>query len=213
MSFFTDTFEGDNGTTLSTYDADWVLVAGTAWADIQSDACNRSAYQDWAAYRYEGVAPPSADYDCECTVAIGGSGDASTGPMVRVDASGNGYLLRCTASEWRLVIVASGGPADYIGAAYDVSGVSADDPSEQPVTARIEVDGTTVNGYINGAETPNITGTDSTHSAAGYPGIGQWGADTGATLDTLVASSPDESEASAAGGGAYYQHYYLSVVT
>src|SRR5262245_39276835 len=183
MPFFTDNFTDTDAVLLDAHTPDtgtsWTKVwssAANAEAEISSNQCrskgslnNGSIYTADASY-------PSADYDITCTmVGLVAVNDRPIYLMVRVQDQENMYAVRLetTASESSLYKKVSG--------TWTAVGSLFTKPANGSVI-KLEIIGTTLKFYDDGAELASATVTD--HSAAGKAGIGfGGGAELVATTD------------------------------
>jgi len=85
---------------LDVFDSDWVRVYGAGRIIVRGGAVNRLEGESLAItdYRYTGDGAPTGDQLIRMRIHTGTSAEEHFQPMVRVDASGNGYL-----ATWRPV--------------------------------------------------------------------------------------------------------------
>ena len=103
-------------------------------------------------------------------------GSASAGPVVRSDSAGNRfYLWRNDGSTWQLYVNNAGSVYRH-RSAYSAAAAPGD-------VARVEANGTTIKGYVNGVE--RASATDSTITTGKYVGLRIY-ASAGARFDDFA---------------------------
>lgn len=162
MTARSDTFDRADSTSLG---SDWAEDSGN-WAIVSNNVSNGTTGNVYRKLRWVGAALDSNDYSVAGTYRSGSS-SLGIGPAARCVAS-------ATVSYYALIIF--GGDAAYL--VYINAGAETVLDSGSAITAstnyelRIEVEGTTIRGYVNG-----VLDLEATHSAlsSGSPGIAGYG--------------------------------------
>ncbi|MCB0134251.1 MAG: hypothetical protein KDD75_03985, partial [Caldilineaceae bacterium] len=145
--------------------SDWAEDSGN-WAIVSNNVRNNTTGSSYRKLRWVGAALDSNNYSVSGTYRSG-SASFGIGPAARCVAS-------ATVSYYALIIF--GGDAAYL--VYINAGAETVLDTGSAITAstnydlRIEVDGTTIRGYVNG-----VLDLEATHSAlsSGSPGIAGYG--------------------------------------
>lgn len=168
--FASDAFTGTDGTDLLTYSASWAKPTGaTGNSRLASNRLRQT--NSTAAWYYHSGTPASADYSVNVDVynpADGGSLTA-VGPTARASSGAlTAYHARVNASGPTLQLYkVSAGSFSLLG-----STTSFTPPSTgASKNLKLDVSGTTIGLYWDGAASADISATDSAISAAGSAGI------------------------------------------
>jgi len=185
MATRTDSFDRANSTSLG---SDWTEDYGD-WAIVSNNVrCNTTAGA-YRKLRWVGTALDSANYSVEVIARSGGSA-VGVGPAVRLAASSTvtyyAYMVFGGDTTWLVEITAGGENVLDLGSA-----VSAN----TNYTLRLEVDGSTLRGYLNGVL--DVEATDAS-LAAGGPGIAAYGGNDANTYVTTWTASDLSAAAAAA---------------
>ena len=176
MATRTDTFDRANSSNLG---ADWAEDSGD-WAIVSNNVrCNTTAGA-YRKLRWVGAALDSANYSVE-VVARSGNISNGIGPAVRLAASSAvtyyGYVIFGGDAAYLVEITAGGEAILDTGSAITAS---------TNYTLRLEVDGSTIRGYLNGVL--DVSATD-TSLASGPPGIMAYGGSDANTYVTTWTAS------------------------
>lgn len=182
MTSVADTFDRANSTSLG---ANWAEDSGN-WTITSNTALNGTTGNSYRKLRWTGTALASANYSVSGTYRSGSS-SIGIGPAARCVGSS-------TVSYYALIIF--GGDAAYL--VYINAGAETVLDTGSAITAstnyelRIEVDGTTIRGYVNG-----VLDMEATNSAlsSGSPGVAGHG---GNNANTYCATWAAEDLAAAA---------------
>lgn len=193
--FASSNFNGTNGDTIQTVDANWISHPSSA-RSLQ--IVNNRARQEGtgtSAYYYD-AAPAGADYDVSVTLyhpgTLTGSTMGTTGRMstsattfyhARVSTTGTIQLFKFVA-----------------GTATSLGSTTRTVASGGSYLIELRMSGTTIELWWDGEGSAAISATDSAISAAGYPGIRSTASTT--PTDTLSWQIEDFSADEAGGGGA-----------
>jgi hypothetical protein len=196
-AFASDVFTDVAGTTLGGHDANWLLITSYAIScKTNGSAVYPTAFGN-SAYRYAAT-PPAADYSVSLDVVLqSGTGPVLGGPIGRASSSAATFYhaqYNVSAGAWRLWKSVAG-TFTQLG-----SDVSQSLTTGTPYRCKLEMIGTAIKLYVDGVQ--KISVTDSSISAAGYPGLrmgqsaGSVGGTTGLQLDNfsadpIAASSTD----------------------
>ena len=138
MATRTDTFDRANSSNLG---ADWAEDSGD-WAITSNNVANGTTGNTYRKLRWVGAALDSANYSVEVVARSGGNG---IGPAVRMAASSAvtyyGYVIFGGDAAYLVEITAGGETILDTGSAITAS---------TNYTLRLEVDGSTIRGYLNG---------------------------------------------------------------
>lgn len=167
MTFASDTFDGTEDTTLTVYDAAWVLMTGvTMTAEIASSRARNSS-ASLSSYRNT-ASPPSADYPVSASLFVRETtSNRRAGVIGRASAIANSYYLArlVTGTGWQLAKVING-TFTQLGSSVAQS-VSADTSYD----VKLLMTGTTIELYKLGEGTAAVSATDSALTDAGFAGI------------------------------------------
>ena len=176
MATRTDTFDRANSSNLG---ADWAEDSGD-WAITSNNVANGTTGNTYRKLRWVGAAMDSANYYVE-VVARSGGGSNGIGPAVRLAASSAvtcyGYVIFGGDAAYLVEITAGGETILDTGSAITAS---------TDYTLRLEVDGSTIRGYLNGVL--DVSATD-TSLASGPPGIMAYGGNNANTYVTTWTAS------------------------
>lgn len=171
MATRSDTFDRADSSSLG---SDWTEDSGD-WAIVSNNIrCNTTAGA-YRKLRWVGAAMDSDNYYVEMPARSGNSG-IGIGPAARLAASG-------TVSYYAFIIF--GGDAAYLiyinGGSETILDTGSAITASTNYTLRIEVDGTTIRGYLNG-----VLDCEATNSAltSGPPGIAGYGGNNANTYGT-----------------------------
>jgi uncharacterized protein YcnI len=173
-SFLLDLFTDENATELSAHESDsqhtWTSLNANPEATIQSNRVRVNVVQSGASLYRLSYEAPTADYTVSARVLHDSNTSEDSEVYARIPLSAvGGYGCRLTsasgAATMELYRKESNGSETLID---DYTHSSAVADTEQ--TIAIRVTGTTIEGLLNG--TVVMTGTDSTYTAAGNPGLG-----------------------------------------
>lgn len=166
--FASDNFTAADGTNLAGRTPD----LGGTWTDRDSCACEQiysnalsmtASVSKWS--YYVNTAPTSADYDVEATIQQASAGNVTPGIAGRINSSATNdtefFLYWDGGTSWVLYKFVN-------GSATSLGTFTGNTPTT-PVTIRLSMTGTTIQGIIAG--TTQISVTDSSISAKGFPGI------------------------------------------
>lgn len=164
-----DTFTGTDETALSTYDATWVRKAtwngsSGGYVKILSNAAVFDTGSGPAVYYYNS-APSSADYETSVDITI--TSDIPIGVAMRISSSGeNAYFAYIPGKAYnvRLYKVVSGSQSQIGTSSGTVTWTNGSTHN-----LKIKCTGTSIEAYWDG--TLMLTVTDSSISAAGFPGL------------------------------------------
>jgi hypothetical protein len=106
--------------------------------------------------------PSFAAYPNQSSTFVVSSTGGGMGPVVRMNASGNGYRLSFDNSTTGRLARLDAGVATTLGSTFAITALTGG------ITVSLEINGTTINAYRDGVLV--ATRTDSTH-ATGAPGI------------------------------------------
>lgn len=176
MATRTDTFDRANSSNLG---ADWAEDSGD-WSITSNNVANGTSGNTYRKLRWVGAAMDSANYSVE-VVARSGNISNGIGPAVRMAASSTvtyyGYIIFGGDAAYLVEITAGGEAILDTGSAITAS---------TNYTLRLEVDGSTIRGYLNGVL--DVSATD-TSLASGPPGIMAYGdSDANTYVTTWTAS-------------------------
>ena len=182
MTSIADTFDRADNTNLG---ADWAEDSGN-WAIVSNNVRNNTTGNSYRKLRWTGTALASANYSVSGTYRSGAS-SIGIGPAARC-------VVSATVSYYALIIF--GGDVAYL--VYINAGAETVLDTGSAITAstnyelRIEVDGTTIRGYVNG-----VLDMEATNSAlsSGSPGVAGYG---GNNANTYCATWAAEDLAAAA---------------
>ena len=176
MATRTDTFDRANSSNLG---ADWAEDSGD-WTITSNNVLNGTTGNTYRKLRWVGAAMDSANYYVE-VVARSGSSGTGIGPAVRLAASSTvtyyGYVIFGGDAAYLVEITAGGETILDTGSAITAS---------TNYTLRLEVDGSTIRGYLNGVL--DVEATD-TSLASGGPGIMAYGGNNANTYVTTWTAS------------------------
>jgi hypothetical protein len=184
--FVSDTFTESSDTNLDSH----VGETGATWASFGPsatvDAAKDIIYGTLGyGVRYASGTPASADYSVTCVIEVPSGGTNSlrnSGPAGRVSTSvQTGYFFRLSASDWQLYKVVSG---SFTSLGSWTDSISA--PATR--TAKLELSGSTITGYVDG--TSRVSVTDTSITAAGKAGIwidGDASSTSGAFISSISA--------------------------
>jgi len=176
MATRTDTFDRANSSNLG---ADWAEDSGD-WTITSNNVLNGTTGNTYRKLRWVGAAMDSANYYVE-VVARSGSSGTGIGPAVRLAASSAvtyyGYVIFGGDAAYLVEITAGGEAVLDTGSAITAS---------TNYTLRLEVDGSTIRGYLNGVL--DVSATD-TSLASGGPGIMAYGGNNANTYVTTWTAS------------------------
>ena len=176
MATRTDTFDRANSSNLG---ADWAEDSGD-WSITSNNVANGTSGNTYRKLRWVGAAMDSANYSVE-VVARSGNISNGIGPAVRMAASSTvtyyGYIIFGGDAAYLVEITAGGEAILDTGSAITAS---------TNYTLRLEVDGSTIRGYLNGVL--DVSATD-TSLASGPPGIMAYGDNDANTYVTTWTAS------------------------
>ena len=172
----TDSFDRANSSNLG---ADWAEDSGD-WAITSNNVANGTTGNTYRKLRWVGAAMDSANYSVEVVARSGGSSNG-IGPAVRLAASSAvtyyGYVIFGGDAAYLVEITAGGETILDTGSAITAS---------TNYTLRLEVDGSTIRGYLNGVL--DVSATDAS-LASGPPGIMAYGGKDANTYVTTWTAS------------------------
>lgn len=168
VTFLQDTFTEASTTSIDDHTPD---IGGT-WAKLlgsNMDVAGNVLTADSVNVAYNNVTPPDPDYYIEATVVVSLTINAGLQLRGRMTPSREGYeLILYTVDvntlRLRLLSTTGGGGAGILA---DVDFAHPGEGAEK--TLKLEMNGTTIKGYLDGTE--EISETDSTYSDAGEVGI------------------------------------------
>lgn len=176
MATRTDSFDRANSSNLG---ADWAEDSG-AWSITSNNVANGTSGNTYRKLRWVGAAMDSANYSVE-VVARSGDSSNGIGPAVRLAASSAvtyyGYVIFGGDAAYLVEITAGGETILDTGSAITAS---------TDYTLRLEVDGSTIRGYLNGVL--DVSATDAS-LASGPPGIMAYGGGNANTYVTTWTAS------------------------
>ena len=185
MATRTDTFDRANSSNLG---ADWAEDSGD-WSITSNNVANGTSGNTYRKLRWVGAAMDSANYSVEVVARSGGSSNG-IGPAVRLAASSAvtyyGYVIFGGDAAYLVETTAGGETILDTGSAITAS---------TDYTLRLEVDGSTIRGYLNGVL--DVSATD-TSLASGPPGIMAYGGNNANTYVTTWTASDLAAAAAAA---------------
>jgi hypothetical protein len=158
---------------LDVVDSDWVRVYGSGRIIVRGGAVDRLEGESLniVHYRYAGDGSPTGDQLIRMRVHTGTTTEEHFQPMVRVDASGNGYLAtwRPVSNFVRLFRYVAGGSSSIL----ETANVTLSTNTTYEVT--LKVTGTnpcivTVSDDVNG-ELISYEDSNASRLTTGYPGI------------------------------------------
>lgn len=166
--FAADSFAGVAGTELSAYNAAWVRHAlyPTAPCVISTAGRLRTTASVLSVY-VRSEAPPSADYSVSCDLVLVSADNSANGPIGRSSsAAATFYHARYAgnASQIQLYKFVAGS-AVLLGSASRTLVAGA------TLQLRLDMSGSTIRVYADGAASPVITQTDTAISSAGLAGL------------------------------------------
>jgi hypothetical protein len=204
--FVYDTFTETSNTALVSHTGETGATWAThsSWANASIYAANDWIYGNDSVYgcAYASGSPASADYSVTCVIEIpsGTNSDRNTGAAGRISTSAKtAYMFRLSGDVWQLWSI--------VEDSYSSLGTWTDTISAPATrTAKLEMSGTTITGYVDGVARVSVTNSDI--SAAGKAGIWVQGnsAETGTGAFTTSISADD------LGGGIakpvlFYSHF------
>ncbi len=192
MSFVSCDFDGSDGTTLGTKDANFVQQTGYAsgFITLLNNRGRGGSTVNTAVYRYNS-APPSADYEVAVDLYIVDT-DTSTDSGVIARASSSAqtfYMARYKPGTGFQLYKIVTGTTTQLGSNY-----SATYTAGQTVRLRLRCNGSAIEVYRDAEGSPLISATDTAITAAGYPGL--W-----TNSNTSVGPHFDNWDASELSGG------------
>jgi hypothetical protein len=167
--FVTDTFTDTNGTTLTSHTTDtgasWLLMlSSSVVGTVQSNSYTPFA-SSTAAYRTSAT-PPSADYYAQMDIIVPGtSPTGGIGPSVRCSSSANTYYaLRYQPNTLAIIKVVAGVLTSLSSISLTLTGTQ---------TLRLEVNGSSLVGFVGGVQKVPASGvvTDTSVTATGFAGL------------------------------------------
>lgn len=172
MSAITEDFtRADSGTQIG-HLLTWTQVSGV-WGTFSNTAYKASTDGSYHAARAESALASNDQY---AQVVVANNADAlGAGPCVRFDASAQTYYTFVSFSGTGYLIKVVAGTGTAIG--------SAAHTYANGQTWRVEAEGTTIRGIVNGVTV--VTVTDSSIAAGLYTGLNSYG--TTATFDDFAA--------------------------
>lgn len=167
--FVSDNFDGIAGTDITAHNANWVSVTGaTGTASLDGTRLRQTSSSVGAAmfYRSDAV-PAAADYSVSTDVYVSSNtGTGAVGIAARVSDSAQTFyqarVLNGTGVQLQRSIAGSVATLGTYAMAL---------ANGQIVALKLEMVGSTINVYVDGSSTPDISATDANIAAAGYPGF------------------------------------------
>lgn len=182
-----DLFNGTNGTSLSTHDANWTAVNSSAIAQIQSNNARPNSTYNYCHQYYNG----SQQNYSEVTLAAQTTGNAEhRGVSIYSTGAQYGYVFHhsaVTGSNFTAAVLEKNGSWVASSSAYTQAYGSAH-------TLRVTYTGGHAYGFVAG--TQQLDYTDASPPSAGYDGFFTWAQ---ATLDADL-DVQDWTNGAAAGG-------------
>lgn len=155
-----DTFTGSNGTELHTYNSGWTLQT-TDVSEIQSNTATMRAAGSESAYKWDGDGAFSADQYAQAKYStVGHYGGVTVRITGTSTATLNGYIALFDGTAIDLQKITNGTRANLQAGIGTVANGD---------TVKLEVVGTSIKVYVNGAQIGTTT-TDSSFSS-GQPGL------------------------------------------
>jgi hypothetical protein len=194
--FASDNFNGVAGTLITSYDANWTRLGAVAANIVISDVGRARQNNGIPRYYKADATPPSADYSVSGIVVCKSFGVSSShaGVQGRVDPTADdayrAFVVRLT----------SGGSCDLrigktIGGAFTQLGsVTKTLALDTPYTLKLDMQGSTIRLLWQGVE--EISVTDTTLTAAGFPGMSFQGTSSDSTAFHLDDWSADTASGS-----------------
>ena len=183
MATRTDTFDRANSTNLG---SDWAEDSGN-WEIVSNNLVQGTAGNSYRKLRWVGAAMDSSDYSVE---VVARSANLGIGPCARCAASSAvtyyAYVIFGGDAAYLVEITAGGETILDTGSAITAS---------TNYTLRLEVDGSTIRGYLNGVL--DVSATDAS-LASGPPGIMAYGGGNANTYVTTWTASDLAAAAAAA---------------
>lgn len=172
----TDAFTGTGA-----LDSNWTRMStGTLGAQTvvrNTDKARSNTYTGYATALYTGGTQLNANQYAQ--VVLGTEFDY-TGVAVRMTTGGNGYVLRCINTTTCAISSVTAGEPTALGATLTTTDISGK-------TLKLEASGTTLTAYVDGSSIGSRT--DSTYSAAGYPGVTTRDSGANAAIDNFEAGN------------------------
>lgn len=178
MATYTDAFTDTNFVLLENHTPTGGGFTWTRWAafsvdsaNIESNLVSPTGSSGGSTY-YTNITPSDADYTIELDITAGSNPSAA--PLARIDTTGFNFVyFGWNGTAWEVT--------EFIGGTPNSRGTSSSlSPASNARTVRLEVEGTAARGYVD--DTLLVTGTLTTVTAAGVPGIG-FGASLAADAD------------------------------
>lgn len=167
----TDTFTGTNGTALTTYSANWVLNFGNF--AITSNAIRGNSASNISMAHWQADTFANNQYAQGTISSFSGAGSIGVAVRCASGATATGYVFYTdTGSSYLFKYVAGSFTQLATGSALANGN-----------TMRLEVSGTTLSAFVNGALWNSTTYTDSSIST-GYAGLGAYSNVTTMSLDS-----------------------------
>jgi hypothetical protein len=174
MATRTDSFDRTNSSSIG---SDWAEDVGDV--AIVSNNLTRSSGTNYAKTRWVGAAMDSSNYSVEVVARSANSSEA-VGPAGRLAASSTNtyyaYIIFGGDAAYLVEITAGGETILDTGSAITAN---------TNYTLRLEVEGSTIRGYLNGVL--DVSATDTSLSS-GPPGIAWYGSGSGTYVTTWTAS-------------------------
>lgn len=140
---------------------------GSNWTDVTALAISSNKVTGSTGSACLGVtvpALPTAAGYAQLTITTGGGGSSSQGVMIRMPGgtTQTGYLWRYSGSGATQLFVVSASTYTAIGSPYSATLTA-------PFTLRIEAQGSTIRGYVDGVQRQSTT--DATNSSGTHAGV------------------------------------------
>ena len=168
MATYTDAFTDTNFVLLQDHTPTGGGFTWTRWAAFSVDSANIESNlisptgSSGGSVYYTSITPSDADYTVQIEITAGSNPSAS--PLARIGTGSSALVyFGWNGTAWEVSEFISGSPNSR-GTSSSLS------PASNARTVRLEVEGTAARGYVD--DTLLITGTLTTVTAAGVPGIG-----------------------------------------